>query len=954
MHFLDLLPDGYLYCLAFGPDAPNRVRWVEDKAQLLPLATRLEEKGHSVWVAFAGFAEATRRLKTNVAALQTFVFDIDPKEVKGGYATFEEAKTALLAAVQARAILPPTLVVRSGGGLHVYWQLHEPIDAATWTAVATRIRAKLIAADRRLACDTARVVDCCGVMRLPGTMNRKYDPPVPVRESAKQRVYSLANIEAWCGGAPRLLTPPAHARSTVVPLLVERPRTQADGDAVRASCAAFRHYEATQAEQSYTGWYSALQLASYMEDGRRHAHELSEGHDGYDPEAVDAKFAEISSHNNGPMSCTTFVGNLGLDPETVCKGCPLFRAGRRPTEIPQHVRPARAPIEPTDAEGAFEAAVLRAMEGTHHYVSREPEVPAWLDINGTLSDYYLDGFGGLWRKAMADDETQRPVKLASNGFWPIAAYTAGSDAFIEIGFARPTQEGFTTEVVAMPAKLTQDLKVMRMWLAGRGAGLFVGNRAEKMLALYRNEFVQRVEQGDVMRATRFGWTGAAFVCGAIRVAEKALEPCVLSGDAAGTKGVGQMFHQGTIAGAKELLRLYADYGSDAAKFMLAVGFAVPMWKWADEPAMIVHMAGPSGVGKTSLQRCVSSIYGKPVPSHLLGGDSAKGTENVLGCRGELPVILDETTNVDDAFTAQLAMQIGKGQSAAVRRTDGSGQLRDDGLHWSTVVITSGNNSLMDVIARHSSREKAVASQLRTFEVPVTVGTLADDNAVRHAEITARANALLEKHHGMIGLHWLQHIVANRARLREKVRAEKERLVRESSAERRYTNALLAAVFVAVEEMRQLGYWEIDVNLMQKIAAKLLSQSTTRMESAQRSCASVIADYLVENSTVMDRVENGRLHATAAARGSGYKGMQTVAGAVMVVEVPEAALAAYCKAQKIQLSAFLADAASQGILRGDAGHGFKQRVVYRSVSQLPILSYVFELPATPVEQRGLTA
>jgi putative DNA primase/helicase len=111
-------------------------------------------------------------------------FGPNPRRRKGGTAAdvalarclfvdIERVTAQEAAASVAGAGLPdPTAIVSSGGGVHVYWRLAEPLtDLDIWTA---RQKA-LIAA---LGSDPV-VHDSPRVMRLPGTLNHKYNPPRP-------------------------------------------------------------------------------------------------------------------------------------------------------------------------------------------------------------------------------------------------------------------------------------------------------------------------------------------------------------------------------------------------------------------------------------------------------------------------------------------------------------------------------------------------------------------------------------------------------------------------------------------------------------------------------------------------------------------------------------------------------------------------------------------------------
>lgn len=74
--------------------------------------------------------------------------------------------------------IPPTIVVNSGGGLHPYWLLRQSLDLQRDHPGAQSIL-------RRLAYSVAAIVDTSvseptRVLRIPSSLNYKYDPPRPV------------------------------------------------------------------------------------------------------------------------------------------------------------------------------------------------------------------------------------------------------------------------------------------------------------------------------------------------------------------------------------------------------------------------------------------------------------------------------------------------------------------------------------------------------------------------------------------------------------------------------------------------------------------------------------------------------------------------------------------------------------------------------------------------------
>lgn len=74
--------------------------------------------------------------------------------------------------------LAPSIVVHSGGGLHGYWLLREPLDVSTESA-RDEVKTLLRRLARYLGADTA-CAEVARVLRLPGSVNFKYTPPRPV------------------------------------------------------------------------------------------------------------------------------------------------------------------------------------------------------------------------------------------------------------------------------------------------------------------------------------------------------------------------------------------------------------------------------------------------------------------------------------------------------------------------------------------------------------------------------------------------------------------------------------------------------------------------------------------------------------------------------------------------------------------------------------------------------
>ena len=87
----------------------------------------------------------------------------------------------------------PTMAIESGGGLHLYWLLTQPRDAQD-----SRLEPVLRGLAAHFGGDRA-AAEIAHVMRLPGTLNHKYDPPRPcqVEEPDSERRYPLADFDKY-------------------------------------------------------------------------------------------------------------------------------------------------------------------------------------------------------------------------------------------------------------------------------------------------------------------------------------------------------------------------------------------------------------------------------------------------------------------------------------------------------------------------------------------------------------------------------------------------------------------------------------------------------------------------------------------------------------------------------------------------------------------------------------
>lgn len=144
-------------------------RFTRDAADILSFCASKDQDGTGVYFGCCTRREvrdaAGKRLGNKDAAAECPALWVDIDCAKQGI-THEQATSAL-----AYLPHPPTIVVNSGGGLHAYWVLEDPVDL-TQPAARDRVEMTL----RRLALILAGDMACAEVariLRLPGTHNTK-------------------------------------------------------------------------------------------------------------------------------------------------------------------------------------------------------------------------------------------------------------------------------------------------------------------------------------------------------------------------------------------------------------------------------------------------------------------------------------------------------------------------------------------------------------------------------------------------------------------------------------------------------------------------------------------------------------------------------------------------------------------------------------------------------------
>ena len=152
------------------------------------------------YFACAEYQNVYSRVAVNVSGAAAFWLDIDCGKAKAasrkGYLNVSDAETAIDKFCIDTGLPKPTHIVYTGGGLHGYWVLDRGVLRELWKPYAGKLKALTQALG--LLADGSRTADIASVLRVPGTLNYKYDPPRPVvlKFAADQFIETSAMLDA--------------------------------------------------------------------------------------------------------------------------------------------------------------------------------------------------------------------------------------------------------------------------------------------------------------------------------------------------------------------------------------------------------------------------------------------------------------------------------------------------------------------------------------------------------------------------------------------------------------------------------------------------------------------------------------------------------------------------------------------------------------------------------------
>lgn len=728
--------------------------------------------GRNCYVAIAGFVldpndKWPRRTAHCAQYHRCLRLDIDigpDKAAKGeGYADRRTALSDLLAFCQKFA-LPQPWIVDSGGGYHVYWPFDRDVTLAEWLPMAGRLRAACEA--EGLLCDHTTTTDAARILRLPGTLNNKPafvasgNPPV-VRVIAQGPATDPDALVQMMPAAPLSYTNPAvpaalrGVGSELTQGLME-PYFLAD---VLRQCPGLTAMVADGgARASEPLWKKTLDLINKADDPEdlklRVARGVSCGHRDFDEGEFQRKWALTKAQNYHPPRCAQMRA-AGMQE---CNTCPLWSKissplvlGRvrppaepaTPTLMPPPARPAdppaaSAPPASTPAAAASPAALAAAPAGAPAIQSGVfvmDHTSKVRIVDGRLSQSLLiaDGFPTQVVLLPPDENGQRKAVHRHMLDYRLTSVERmldhhGERSVVVLSFDRGLDGSASVEFdnrdFAEPKNFFNKLNARGLYCSRKDCTDFV----DKFMTTFLSS-LQRARAASQI-AGRCGWSDdlKSFVLGSQIFRDDGTSEYIRTSVAPGEM---EGYHvAGEYQKWREAFDLCVAGGADR-QAVLALAIAGPLMVYTGLDGVLLNAYSPeSGVGKSTLCDAALSIWGCPDVLRKDFRDTANATFKLAAVTGNMPMVIDEFTNVEGRALSDYVYTITQGREK--HRLTADARLSSGGTsRWCLAAIATANNSVHEKLQQYrpdSTAEAARVFEMRLYPLNLDPATLSANKA----------------------------------------------------------------------------------------------------------------------------------------------------------------------------------------------------------------------------------
>ena len=824
-----VLADDGLYCVVGLKKGTPRQTFVKTIDEIDGLVEGLIAQGYDTYFGCAKYLDDSEgRTAKNAKWFKAFWLDLDCGETKP-YPTQAAALIALKQFVQTNGLPRPT-IVNSGRGIHVYWTLTETIGYNDWKPTAEAL--KKFCATYNLSADPAVTADAARILRIPDTLNFKDNPPKSVGVLVHGVPIELARFKMLIGveeepedngslfgsDAPR--RPIDATTRALMGNSISRfsaiMRKSAEGEGCAQLVRIYKEQETIEEPL----WRAGLSIAVNCEDGDLSIHKISNQHSEYDPQET---YNKAMALRDKPYKCTTFASINS----TPCQDCPNKGKITSPIQIGSRIAEAKA----EDNIVVMRNAVLE-----EDMTVEIPEYPY---------PYFRGKNGGVYKRGWGKNEKGEDNKdelIYEYDFYVVKRLTdpdVGESLWMRLHMPK---DGIREFSAPLSSVLSKDK--FREVLAYQGVAAY--NKRLDVLMGYVTKWVQELQHLTEAEKARqqFGWheDDSKFIIGNREITASGVN---FSPSSSATSETASFYtKKGTITEWKKVANIYAAAGNEVRAFTLFAGFGSALFKYTKLNGSIIHLTNNgSGVGKTTIQLLINSIWGRPVEPLLNQEDKYLARMHRIAVLGNLPPTIDELTNMDDEEVSSMAyaMTHGRGRNRMQSQTNAE---RSNSLRWSSIAITSGNKSLYDQL--YNLKDFPEGELMRIIELNV-----AKNDSLSKAESDAMFNPMYENY-GVAGEIFIRYVITNLPEVKRLLAAVQRKLDKAAgfTQRERFWSATAACAITSGIITKKLGLHDIDVALVYKWAVERLGNLRLDVRADNTGPLSRIGMFLNEKTNNM--------------------------------------------------------------------------------------------------------
>lgn len=773
---------------------------------------------------------------------RTFFVDVDFGPDKA-YKTIAEVVTAsklAFAELSKFNLLPPNLVLQTGGGMHYCWVLTEVFAAAEWSALNSILLSVFDKAGLKYdpSCNTLNE----GV-RYTGEVeatNYKKAGEFPVRVLRELPRYDAATFKA----ALVAIDPAKYAKESAYdPKEFDEYNvyeiSKFNLPTVVDECEMLKATIANGgADDDYKQWFDKLLLIAKSNDeayAREVAQALSKGHKDWNQDATDAKFdAALASEVRFAVRCDTFAAHKN----STCHTCKYYKKIRNPGQIERYISAQTA----TQSQGTGNPVPANAPNPV-----QSVPTPVTVKNDGLPNNLYYNSENGLRRIKINEDLPDCLIWSNVNVFdVKLTKEDGGSTLFLEFIFQR--QNGIQ---VSLPINLIPDGRALAHYMAKQYCILITEAQRKglhtAMVSWIESLRQRQAEQKEPIEKhfSGMGWSRD--------YASFALSNFVINAD-----GTRKPIHNdelrnkfrptGSLEKQKEILgNLYKNEQRPEAHAMLASSLAAPLLRLVGCQGMCFNFySARSGYGKSTILKAGASLWGDPAASVIGVDDTYNAVIKRMTVLNNLPAFFDELrVNEPQEYVKSLIFRVAQG-------TEKNRMTADNGLHqaghWQTLLVFATNVAFTGLIRGKLGQGDAASARFMDFILPPF-----DSTMVPNAINIGMQVSELEAHNGHIGCEYISHVVTNRSGIVSRLNLVSNKIMamaqtaRDDASGRNHVLAS-ACLLVAAELAAKLKLLPIDKDMVAKAVAKaIMAGKTSRLEAQETiNPLTILHDYLKAN------------------------------------------------------------------------------------------------------------